>query len=90
MALVRLTAEVFCNRSEGEPTYRVYVDDDLLTERSWVWPAYEVFVREYIEVEVEPGAHRLTISECNCDPVFEIKNAMVNDAPLAASGVFFV
>ena len=90
MALVTLTADVYCNRGEGEPSYRIYVDDDLLTERSWVWPAYEIFIQENIEVDVEPGAHRLIIKECNCDPVFQIGNMTINGAPLAASGVFFV
>jgi hypothetical protein len=81
---------VYCNRSEGEPTYRVYVDDELLTERSWVWPAYEVYVKEHIEVDVEPGAHRLYVRECNCDAVFEVKNIVVNGEPsVRGGGLFF-
>jgi hypothetical protein len=90
MALIQLTADVYCNRSEGEPSYRVYVDDELLTERSWIWPGYEIFIREYIDVDVEPGAHRLTIRECNCDAVFEVKDMRANDSPIQVSGVFFV
>ena len=90
MAFVRLTADVYCNRSEGSPTYRVYVDDDLLTERTWSLPAYEMFIQEQIEVEVAPGAHTLSIRECNCDPVFDVRNITANDAAVSASGVFFV
>jgi hypothetical protein len=90
MALVRLTADVYCHRSEGGPSYRIYVDDEMLTERSWIWPAYETFVRELVEVDVAPGAHRLKIVECNCHPVFELRDITANGEPIAASGVFFV
>jgi hypothetical protein len=90
MAYVSLTVDVYCNRSEGEPTYRIYVDDEMLTERSWTWPGYEVFIRENIEVNVEPGAHRLYVRECNCDPVFETKNMTVNgEVNPRGGGLFF-
>lgn len=90
MALMSLTIDVYCDRGEGDPSYRVYVDDELLTERSWTWPGYEVLVREHVAVDVEPGAHRLWITECNCDPVFHAKNMTVNGVPFPhSSGVFF-
>lgn len=91
MALTTLTIEVYCNRGEGEPSYRVFVDDEMLTERSWVWPAYEIFITENIEVDLPPGAHRLSVRECNCDPVFHTQNMTINGAPSTnTSGVFFV
>lgn len=91
MALVTLTVDVYCNRSEGEPCYRVYVDDEMLTERSWVWPSYEVFIKEHIEVNLEPGAHRLEVRELSNDSVFFTKDMTVNGGSLPnASGVFFV
>jgi hypothetical protein len=88
MALVSLTVDVYCIRGEGNPTYRVYVDDEMLTERTWSWPIYEVFVKEMIEVNVEPGAHRLEIRECNCDAVFYVKDVTVNGNP-NNGGLFF-
>lgn len=91
MALVTLTVDVYCNRSEGEPGYRVYVDDEMLTERSWVWPSYEVFIRENVEVNLEPGAHRLEVREMGNDSVFFTKDMTVNGAAQTnPSGVFFV
>jgi hypothetical protein len=90
MAHVSITVDVYCNRSEGEPSYRVYVDDEMLTERSWTWAAYDVFIREHIEVNVEPGAHRLYVRESNCDPVFQTQNMTVNgEVNVRGGGLFF-
>ena len=90
--LVSIKADVYCDHvSDGTPVYRVYVDNDLLTERSWIWPTYEIFIREQIEVDVEPGAHRVTIRECAADPVFVASNYVVNGQTLGnTTGVFFV
>lgn len=89
MALTSITVDVYCTRSEGAPTYRVFVDGDLLTERSWVWPAYDVYIQEQIEVNVESGAHILEVKECNCDAVFYIQNVTVNGSPNKGT-TFFV
>jgi hypothetical protein len=91
MALVTVSVDVYCTRSENTPSYRVYVDEEMLTERSWTWPAYEIFIKEQIEVDLEPGAHRVSIRECNCEAVFNAVNFTVNGSALNnASGVFFV
>jgi hypothetical protein len=62
MAAVALTINVFCQKDWARnPVYRVYVDDDLLTERTWIWPAYEFFIKENIEVDISPGKHRIVV-----------------------------
>jgi len=78
MSTVSVRIDVYCTRAEGNPAYRLYVDGDLLTERTWTWPAYEVFVRENIEVNVEPGDHKLDLVDCSNNNVFYIKNVTVN------------
>jgi len=78
MTNVSLSVDVYCTRSEGNPAYRVYVDGDLLTERNWIWPAYEVYIKENIEVEVEAGEHRLEVVDCSNNNVFYLQNITVN------------
>jgi hypothetical protein len=80
MSIASVKFDVYCTRAEGNPAYRLYVDGDLLTERTWTWPAYEVFVRENIEVDVEPGEHQLDLVDCSNNNVFYIKNVTVNGA----------
>ena len=90
MSIINLTIDVYCNRSEGDPKYRIYVDDEMLTERSWTWPAYEVYVKEHIAVDVEAGAHRLEFRWCNNDDVFITKDMTVNGVLMHGNnGIFF-
>ena len=81
MTNVAVTVDVYCTRSEGSPVYRVYVDGDLLTERNWVWAAYDTYVREHIEVEVDEGEHKLDVVDCSNNNVFYLKNITVNGVP---------
>lgn len=61
MAIHQLTLDLYADVSTEPTTYRVYVDSDLLTERDWVWPAYEIFVREHLVVDVPPGEHTIRV-----------------------------
>ena len=78
MSIVTVTADVYSTRSEGSPVYRVYIDGDLLTERTWIWPAYETFICERIEVDIAPGEHRLELVDCSKTGVFYLKNVTVD------------
>jgi hypothetical protein len=81
MTRTALTVDVYCTRGEGAPAYRLFVDGDLLTERNWAWPAYEVFIRENIEVEVESGSHNIELVDCSNNNVFYLQNITVNGLP---------
>lgn len=48
---------------EKLPIYRIWVDDELMCERTfWIDPQ-KYFIREAIHVEIEPGPHALTIEQ---------------------------
>lgn len=55
---VRLICNVTCKWEGLPPTYRVYVNDELFTERTWIWQD-EIFLREEIQIEAEPGEYRI-------------------------------
>ena len=79
---VSITVDVHCHWTDSPPRYRVYVDNDLLTERTFIWPGYQNFVRENIHVNLNPGQHELKI--VNVDPrfgKFEARNIIVNKIP---------
>jgi hypothetical protein len=60
--LTTLSLDVYCRTThESNLVYRIYVDQDLLTERTWIWPAYETYINEYIEVNLNPGTHRVQL-----------------------------
>jgi len=73
-----ITADVYAHWGEAHPRYRVYVDDDLLTERDFIWPGHEIYVKENIVVELEPGVHNLRIEHINKHGKIEVKNIIVD------------
>lgn len=56
MPEVNLTVEVHCqqpqwvfqdhNKKYATPIYRIYVNGDLLTERTWIWAADQTYIKE--------------------------------------------
>ncbi len=72
-----ITAEVHCHWSDIPPVYRLYVDSDLLTERSFIWPGYQYCVEEAIICNLSDGIHVLKIENCTGNGSFRLKNIKV-------------
>lgn len=72
-----ITAEVHCHWSGNPPSYRIYVDYDLLTERTFKWAGYQVFIEEDIICNLPLGIHFLRIENCGDDGQFRLKNIKV-------------
>jgi hypothetical protein len=73
-----ITADVYAHWGAVSPSYRVYVNNDLLTERDFGWPGHEVFIRENIVVDLEPGVHQLRIEQIGNNGKIQIKNITVD------------
>jgi hypothetical protein len=59
-----LEIEVQAHWSESAPVYRIYVDDDLLTERTFDWPSFQFCIKERMICDLQTGAHSLRIEKC--------------------------
>lgn len=55
---VRVVCNVYCRYEGLPPIYRVYVNDELFTERTWTWPD-DHYLREEIQIEAEPGEYSI-------------------------------
>jgi len=53
---VRVICNVACKWEGLSPIYRVYVNDELFTERTWIWED-SLYLREEIQIEAEPGEY---------------------------------
>lgn len=93
MTEVLLAVDVMCEWLGYEPAYRVYVDGDLLTERTYVW-GNQQYVREHLVVNLEPGEHQLIV-----DPIinhgtqaqFKLTNFTINGQPaVLTNGTFAI
>lgn len=70
MTAVNLTVDVHCHRPKWvftvntrfqNPSYRIYINDDLLTERTWIWDN-DTIIQENMWIYVDTSiTHTLTI-----------------------------
>jgi hypothetical protein len=89
MALVQVAVDVYCDSGVDPSAYRVYVDNDLLTERSWIWPSYETFIREHIVVDVDPGTHTVRLERCQGVSNFTVRAFSVDGQSLNPDNLSF-
>ena len=54
---VRVLCDVDCEWEGLPPNYRLYVNNELFTERTWVWT--NDYLEEIIPIEAEPGNYDL-------------------------------
>lgn len=94
MATYTLTADIHCsfpswvfdkhNKKFQDTKYRIYINNELMVERSWIW-GNNKFIREELIIEVEPGS----ICNLKLEPVvlniaqakFDITNLTKNKLP---------
>ena len=76
-----LKFDLYCTDISNKPQYRLYVDEDLLVERNYLWDNNVNCVRENCELRLSPGLHKITIISEN-PGIFTIKNPSFNSEPL--------
>ena len=54
---VTVIADVNLKWAENPPRYRCYVNDELFTERTWIWN--ECYLEENIHIYAEPGQYSI-------------------------------
>lgn len=54
---VRVAAEVHCSWEGLPPTYRVYVNDELFSERTWIWT--DAYLEENLQILAQPGKYQI-------------------------------
>ena len=54
---MRIIADVHCDWEGLNPVYRLYVNDELFTERTWDWDW--AYLEETVPMEAEPGDYHL-------------------------------
>lgn len=69
MQEVSISVDIFSAWREIPHAYRIYIDNDLLTERTYIWNNSEQFIKEHIIVNLEPGIHKLRLE--SVDPKFK-------------------
>ncbi len=75
--MIHMSADVYCHWSEVAPFYRIYVDNDMLTERTFKWPGYQNFIREHVICKLMPGVHTIRVENCSPNGKFTLNNFII-------------
>lgn len=54
---VRVLADIDCEWEGLDPSYRVYVNNELFSERTWIWT--DEYLEEMLQIDAEPGEYIL-------------------------------
>lgn len=56
---VTVMLDIYCKWSDEPPRYRVFVNDELFTERTWIWQG--VYLEETLQIIAPPGAYPIRV-----------------------------
>lgn len=77
---VRAVFDLDCDWEGLPPNYRVYVNDELFTERSWIWT--ENYLEENLQIQAGPGRYTVKIEPVRpCLAEFRVSNYRVDHGP---------
>jgi len=77
--IVKIEASVYCNIIDAENTaYRLYIDNDLYTERTFVWNRRDTYIEECSYADLEPGDHKIRVESCKIPNGFVLKDIRVD------------
>lgn len=66
--------------SSNFPIYRLYINNELISERSWRW--HDIYLVEEIQIEAEPGTYTLRYELVN---QYKFENFGLDIGPLKAT-----
>jgi len=67
------------------PTYRIYVDNDLMAEQTYIWDNATSYIRLRCEVRLNEGKHQLKIVDLDSKDtaIYSFRNTTIDQQPLA-------
>ncbi len=77
MKLAAVTADIYA--SGPGAVYRVYIDDTLMTERTFIWQPNENYITEQMVINADENiAHTVRVISLDPAVTFTIKNVTVH------------
>lgn len=75
---VRVLCDVHCAWEGQPPRYRAYLNDELFTERTWIWN--DVYLEEAFQIQAAPGKYTLRYELVDTESAqLKVKNMRVVD-----------
>jgi hypothetical protein len=71
--------DIYCKWESLPPAYRLYVNDELFTERDWIWPS-NYNLTQMLQIQAAPGEYKVRLETVGTRPaVFTTNNYVVID-----------
>jgi hypothetical protein len=76
---VKFSFDLLCDWKKTPPTYRVYVNNELFTERTYIWGVNQ-YICENLSIVAPPGKYSVRIDNIgDPDCTFKVRNLTVNN-----------
>ena len=66
---VRVATDIHAVWDEIPPVYRLFINDELLTERTYIWR--DQYLEEHIQLDIAPGKYRLRLEKVKTLPNYK-------------------
>lgn len=79
---VTVLTDVYCKWSEHPSRYRVYVNDELFGERTWIWT--NTYLEEMLQIKAPPGQYKIRyelVAGFDNNAGLKVRNMRVNFGP---------
>lgn len=78
---IRAEFDIYCNWEGIPPVYRIYVNEELFTERTWAWPV-TWHLTQILQIQAPPGEYRVEVRPVGPNlAAFECKNFHIGVGP---------
>lgn len=81
---VEIAADVKCSWTTKPPVYRLYVNDELMAERTWIWR--DKYLEELIHLQIVPGQYEIKYETLDSSACINVDNVRVLSGPATCSG----
>lgn len=79
MTDTKLEVDVHSHWNDEPPVYRIFVDEELFTERTFRLPSFRNFIREHIFCNLDNGLHSVKLEHSGKDCRFDLVNLKLNN-----------
>jgi hypothetical protein len=77
---VRILCDIHCKFDERGTRYRIFVNDELFTERTWIWT--DRYLEESLQIDARPGLYPIRFELVEPDVgKLKVKNLRVDHGP---------
>lgn len=77
---VRVLCDVHCDWEDKPPEYRVFVDNELFTERTFIWQ--DSYLEELLQIEAPEGKYNIRYELVQpCQATLDVRNMRVELGP---------